>query len=375
MLAVACGTPPKSRSPEPELSDVAPLSDFEPTRYRSGAPVASPIEPAVSTATAVACRFEVPMWSGPLQITRANEPFATVADAHDVRIAVFETDVERGASVELDVLGVTLEALVPLSELELYTTRARLFDGFVWALPGASLRLERASAGRVAAKLRLPAAIEPASPSSPRELACAELGAAPANDSGQLPRELFGSRRVVQSAPFRGDRRVPLSSKPSGEPIAFLDTRPSDPESLPDEAIVLERRRDQVRIAYLMDALIVFGWVPAHALQAELVETPIELVQGLAPWGRPVEPFGGDDPTRVELPGEPRTCAWNAPLAIEVAGAVRTVGTLASAIPLLPLATRDGWREVEFSHPALSFSKRARAWVPERRLYPCTPRH
>ena len=77
-------------------------------------------------------------------------------------------------------------------------------------------------------------------------------------------------------------------------------------------------------------------------------------------------------PTRAPVTIEVRT--GNQPIAIEVGGDSRTVGTLASGIPLLPLVTRDGWREVQFSHPALTLSKSATAWVPDRLLYPCTPR-
>jgi hypothetical protein len=50
---------------------------------------------------------------------------------------------------------------------------------------------------------------------------------------------------------------------------------------------------------------------------------------------------------------------------------MRVVGTVASAMPLLVRAARSGWREVVLQHPALSLTKGARLWVPERLLYPC----
>jgi hypothetical protein len=80
-----------------------------------------------------------------------------------------------------------------------------------------------------------------------------------------------------------------------------------------------------------------------------------------------VEQFGADDPT--EVPDDAKTfCAWNAPLAAEISGVMRTVGTLASGIPVHPGANQKGWRVVGLAHPALSFAAGARSWVPENLL-------
>lgn len=377
--AMSCAAAPRPAPPSVEAAavgvvDVAPLSDFEPTGYRSVAPDAARVEVVTSDSRAAACRFETTMWSGAVHITSGSEAFGTVDGARNARVLLPEMESQRGVPIELELSGLNFSAIVLASELELYSSRPQLFDGLIWALPGAALQPQRARAGHVEVELRLPKGLDTVRPLRARKLTCEELRIAPGDDAA-LPRELLGARRVVQLARFRGDARVALSSTLSGKPRAFLDTRPRGPDDEPDEVIVLEQRRDRVRIAHSRDGLVIFGWVDASALQAGLEESPIELMQSSAPaWADPIEPFGGNDPTRVEVADQPRTCAWNAPLAIEVAGELRTVGTFASGIPLLPLVTRDGWREVQFSHPGFALSESATAWVPERLLYPCTPR-
>jgi len=166
-------------------------------------------------------------------------------------------------------------------------------------------------------------------------------------------------------------------------PLAFLDTRATcvseDTEvdcevPEPDEVLVLERRANSSRVAYQVETVWVVGWVPDDALRMpfERVDTAELMLFGTPLWPEPVQPFGDGDPTLAR--GDAKTlCAWNAPLAAEVSGVVRTVGTIASGIPLVAGAQGQGWREVVLEHPALSFAEGARLWVPERLLYPCQP--
>jgi hypothetical protein len=125
------------------------------------------------------------------------------------------------------------------------------------------------------------------------------------------------------------------------------------------------------------------GWVSAAALRphAQRVKwenlglslTSEQLDIETAPFS---PPHVATDPTeplaRNELPvGVKPVCAWNAPLIAKGQSDIRTIGTLASAIPLVPGATHDGLQEVILHHPDFATSANASFWIPERFVYRC----
>jgi hypothetical protein len=193
-----------------------------------------------------------------------------------------------------------------------------------------------------------------------------------------LSRALHAGRKSVLQTRWRGAARVPLSRAPGQPAVAFLDTRAECLAEAEDcekaeteEVVVLEQRGHSLRVAYALETVVVVGWVPETALQAPLERVNADALDLAGDPNAPVEAFGTNDPTR-RLPGDEKPrCAWNAPLAVESSGVMRVVGTVASAMPLLVRAARSGWREVVLQHPALSLTKGARLWVPERLLYPC----
>ena len=338
-----------------------------------------PIEGVLGVTPRPACRFSAAAWSGPLRLSAELGAFVTVDPGGAATIVIPEGDSRRGARVSVQVLGVQLNGLVAADDLEIYLKSPQFLDGYVWVGAGAALRWTRASAGRLAYQTDLPQRVSPAVALPSGERACQALSVESEGDDAALWRAPLAGRTSVRRARFRGDERVPLSRAPGQSPIAFLDTRalcPSDdPECgdlQPEEVLVLERRAASARIAYLLETVVVVGWVPAGAVREpfEPFATDELLLGPGAPWGLPVELFGASDPM-AKHDDTQAVCAWNAPLAAETSGVVRTVGSLASGIPLLPGARRQGWREVSFEHRALAFAAGARSWVPEHLLYPC----
>lgn len=343
----------------------------------------APLAPVFDPTSPTACRWTASSWSGPLRVGAELEPFATVESAHAVTVAIPEGDASQGGRLSAEVLGVRFNALVAASDLEIHLRKPRLLAGFVWAGPESVLRWTRAGAARLAYEVVLPTRISPAAGPPTGEQACQEL-AVESDDDDALLRAVFAGRRWVLQTRWRGDVRVPLALAPGRSPLAFLDTHATctsdEPEEdecdtpEPDEVLVLEKQADWLRIAYVLETITVVGWVPGQAVQKpfERVETDA-LLPGV-PWAVPVELFGANDPTLAPADDSTALCAWNAPLAVETAGVVRSVGNIASGIPLLPGVSRQGWREVTVAHhPALTFAAVARAWVPERFLYSCRP--
>lgn len=376
--ARAASAPPMIPTRPAAVSD----ESFDPRAYRSfQSERPAPLEPVFEPSSPAVCRWTASFWSGPLRVAADLEPFATVESAYAVTVAIPEGDAPQGARLSAEVLGVRFNAFVAASDLELHLKRGRLLAGFVWAGPGSVLRWTRAGGGRVAYQLVVPPQVSPTAGPPTGEQACQELSVE-SGDEG-LPRALFGDRRSVLQRRWRGDARIPLARAPGQPPLAFLDTRPTctsdEPEvecevPEPDEVFVLEKRADWLRIVYVLETITVEGWVPEAAVQKpfERVETADLLLAG-TPWG-PVELFGANDPTLALADDSAALCAWNAPLAVETSGVARNIGSIASGIPLLPGVQRQGWREVTLAHhPALTFAAAARAWVPERLLYPCRP--
>lgn len=339
-----------------------------------------PIEGVLGVTTPPACRFAAATWSGPLRLSAALGAFVTVDPGRAATIAIPEGDARPGARVSVQVLGVQLNGLVAADDLEIYLKKTQFLDGYVWVGANAALHWTRASAGRLAYRVDLPRRVSPAVALPSGERACQALSVESEGDDAALWRALLAGRRSVLRARWNGDERVPVSRAPGQPAVAFLDTRalcPSDePECAePEEAeevLVLERRAASVRIANLLETVVVVGWVPLATLQEpfEPFDTDQLLLGPGAPWGLPMELFGASDPM-AKHDGSQAVCAWNAPLVAETSGVMRTVGSLASGIPLLPGARRQGWREVSFEHRALAFAAGARSWVPEHLLYPC----
>jgi hypothetical protein len=384
VLSLGCSAELKRRpaSAAPAAPFALPFEGFDPRPYRVfEAERPASLEPAFETGARAACRYEASTWSGPLRLSSQLEAFATVAAAHSVTIAIPEGDASQGAGVSLEVLGVRMNAVVAADDLEIFLKKPRLFQGYVWAGPGAVLHWTRAGTKRVAYQVVLPASVSPAAGPPTGEDVCRELSAESEGDDELISRAVLAGRRSALRTRWRGDERVPLTRAPGQPPLAFLDTRAtcvSDDAELdcevpePDEVLVLERRAASVRVAYQVDTVWVVGWVPD-----ETVQKPLERfdTDDLMLWGVPNEPvdlFGANDPT-LALDDAKALCAWNAPLAAETSGVMRTVGTLASGIPVLPGVKHQGWREIVLAHPALSFAPGARSWVPEYLLYPCRP--
>jgi hypothetical protein len=366
------------------------LGDWEPERYRAFEVAAARLPPALELAPDAACRLSASAWSGELRLAAALPAFARVLDAYHVSIVIPQGDAALGAGFEGEVLGVQLRANVAAAELELWSKRPLLFDGYYWALPGAGLTWRSAQRGHVTLQARVEPRVTPGGRRTPAKLRCNELSLEPVWQDDLDVGALLGAPRALFDAHWRGQERVPLSLRPGATPVAFLDTRPEServPESERDESdagdaradletvSVLARTGTQVRIAYWLETAAVVGWVGADALEpAWEPASPWPSSFGGWPNG-PVEPFGSDDPTRVRASGGGESvCAWSSPFAVESAGTLRSVGTIASGIPLGLGDRRDGLREVELEHPALSFLGDARLWLPENALYPCVVR-
>jgi hypothetical protein len=389
LLTLGCAPQPKpARAPAPSaqaalLPDPDPLSDFEPQRYRAFSEVPpAPIQPALDDRTSVACRWVASAWSVPLSITAQTGKFATVSDGRAVQVTIPEGDSAAGASVRFELVGLRLNLLVVAEGLELHLTTPKRFGGYIWSRAQTPLSWVRASHGRVAYELRLPSRVTPVGVPPRGEAACRELVLEGPDDEQELSDALREGRTFVWQARWRGAERVPLSLAAGQPAVAFLDTRAEClleaeecGDAQPDDVIVFERRGQFLRIAYLLETGVVVGWVPQSALQEPLTRVGSDVFTlPTAPWGGPTDLFGANDPTRPPNGDEKPFCAWNAPLAVEISGATRTAGTVASAIPLLLRARRDGWREVELQHPALFITSGTRFWVPERLLYPCEAR-
>lgn len=381
-LSVACATarrPPVPREASAAVSALEPDASDSPVSWAFNGEQPARVE-AVGEAASIACRFAAKTWGGSLRIGPELAAFVSVAPAQSTTVIIPEGDALQGARVSLGVLGVQLEALVAAGELDLYVKKPRFLDGYLWVGATSVLHWTRARAGQLAYRAALPARVSPAGELPSGEQACAALSVEGAEEDGSLLRAALGGQRSIWSTHWQGDERVPVTRARGRPPVAFLDTRAtcaSDDgeteceEPALDEVLVLEKRADAARIAYALETVVLVGWVPMRALQLPLEPHDTEelLLAPWAPWG-PEGRFGAGDPTSPNEAGE-TVCAWNAPLAVETSGVMRRVGTLASGISFRPGALRQGWREVTFQHPALAFADDARAWVPERLLYPC----
>ncbi|HTU61962.1 MAG TPA: hypothetical protein VMF89_26075, partial [Polyangiales bacterium] len=287
----------------------------------------------------------------------------------------------RAAEAKLSLLGLELDALIPPAELNLFSKRWLLVDGYVWAQPNTPLEWRRASRGRVEFALRLPGRVTAAHAAPQGAARCSDLALEPDADNGRTPALIREKATRAVWMHWRAAESVPLSRFAGGPAVAWLDTRPDasneaeNEDDEPEQAIVLERRGASARVAYLLESTLVVGWVPLTAFEigSEQLEDPrITLINlPTADWSRPTTPYGADDPAPLRNDDSPQLCAWNAPLAVEVEGSLRRVGKLASGIPLFPSRSRGGLREVTFSHPALELTDTARFWVPEQLLYQC----
>jgi len=383
LVGAACSAAPVP-GPRLELPPVAPVfprEGFDPDAYRAfdvGPPAA--LDPVFDPHAPAACRWAAASWGGPLRLRPELEPFAKVDSASAVSVVITEGDASQGARISLEVLGVRLNGLVAASDLEIHPKAPQLVAGFAWIGPASVLRWTGAVAGRLTYEVVLPARISPATGPLSGEQACEELSVADGGGDDAVARAMFVGRRSVLRARWSGNERVPLSRAPGQPPLAQLDTRAtcaSDeaegeceaPE--PDEVWVFDERAGWVRVAFALETVAVVGWVPKWAVQQpfDRIATD-ELALSFAPWGEPAERFGANDPT-LALREQKVLCAWNAPLAAETSGLVREVGRIASGIPLLAGAQRQGWQRVALEHPALTFEAGAEVWVPARLLYPC----
>jgi len=383
VLSLGCAAarkPPFTLDANVAVSAQEPPASQAPVSWAFSGELPAPVD-AVDEAAPTACRFAASDWGGPLRLRPELPAFVNVASVRSATVVIPMGDALRAARVSLEVLGVQLDALVAGGDLDIHLKKPQLLGGYLWIGADSVLHWSRASEGRVVFQAVLPERVSPTAALPPGEQACSALSVESVAGDGAMLRAALAGQRLIWTTHWQGGERVPLTRSPGRPPSAFLDTRAAcvgddaenecdEPEL--DEVLVLETRASFARIAGSFQTVVVVGWVPTAALQLplephdseELLSAPGE------PWQDPAEPFGVGDPTHLREDGKTE-CAWNAPLAAETSGVMRRVGTLASGIPVRLGARRQGWREVTFEHPAFAFANDARAWVPERSLYPC----
>jgi hypothetical protein len=390
VLSLACASreaksPAMRRSPSRHaaaaIMDPLPSDDFEPSRFgKHASTAASPITQLVEPKT-FACQFRLDHWSGPVGLTPDGQAFGEVTEARNVVVTIPVGSASQGAYMTFDVLGMQLSAYIAPGALELHPIRPTLFEGYLWAQPLAAVHWTYGEKGRLAIRPPIDERLHPSKELASVEHSCADVTLSlTVRQEGELPPTLSSKEPI--NTEWTGGARVPLSTTPGNAPVAFLVTSPRGDDSRTDRVSVLESRGAFRRIAYWLNSTLVVGWVPASALRPETESDNWSDELGLAWAGdleQPEQPYTENDPTRPpaahsQSAANSYVCAWNAPLAVELSATIRTIGTLASAIPLVPLTLRDGWREVRFSHPSLRVAASVKFWVPEDYLYPCVLR-
>src|SRR5262245_34682649 len=95
LLALSCASEPRSllvaapAAHAPLPLEPAPLSDFEPARYRLNADLSPEVvEPVPDSQAPPACVWTTSAWSGALRVTAETEAFATTEDGRQARVVI-----------------------------------------------------------------------------------------------------------------------------------------------------------------------------------------------------------------------------------------------------------------------------------------------
>lgn len=356
-----------------------PSSDFEPSRFGQRASgMAIPISELLEAKT-FACQFKINRFSGPVRLRPDAKAFADVTLARDGVVTIPLGSADQGATISLELLGIRLRGYITPGALELYLRQPTFFEGYLWTRQLSAMQWTWGNEGTVSIRPLLDERLHPAKELVSVKHPCVDMTMDPRAPQGEEVLPTLNSKKPIAQGEWVGHDRVPLSTAPGQKPVAFLNTAPRSPEDAPDRVSILESGGAFRRIAYRLESSIVVGWVPTSALRVNVDSEDgpdaIELAWS-GELAQPERPYKENDPTRLppanaEFSRDSVVCAWNAPLAVEFGTAMLTVGTVASAIPLVPLDTRDGWREVLLAHPALKLATSARLWVPEDHVYPC----
>jgi hypothetical protein len=368
---------PASNAPSPALPLPDPPNDFDPVRYGVREGLARSRDAAALDARhRPVCSLRAVHWSASLRLAPEAEVFSEVFDTRG-GVQLPEGDANQGAFAEVEAAGLVLEGHIAAGDLALGLRSSSLLGGYVWTHGTTGLSWKRATEAGVELELD-PGRRVRSVRGLPRVVRrCEELTLDTASAGAFEIETVLPGRQAVWETEWVGDERVPLSLTSGGSPVAYLDTRAEIPDDPPERAIVIEKRRTTRRVLYAIENAVVMGWVPAGALRSvgESVDKALALLLFLGDPNAPTSPFGADDPTRLPDLGEtepsPPRCAWNAPLTVEVSGVRRRVGVIASGIPLVLGAERDGLRQVTFEHPSVTVHPTAKFWVSERLLYPC----
>ena len=331
----------------------------------------------------VACSFATSTWHGALHLTSDSEAIADVHCAEDARIEIPEGDADRGAFISFKAVGMDLSGITKASDVSIQLKQPKLLGGYAWTRLDTEFQWVQASHGRITLKLSLDPRVRPTAGALTVECSCNDVTMNLAEVANYDERSNITSRKTVLETAWVGEPSVPLSLKPGGPPVALLDTRPENGETEPDSVVILDASGTYRRIVHSLDSVVLIGWVPTSALRRHLERvdwSSIGLLYTTAPWSIETAlyapPGVATDPTqalaRTQIPrGTAPVCAWNSPFIAESQGVMRSLGTLASAIPLIASGRRGGLREVALHHPDLTTSASARFWVPEQMLYPC----
>jgi hypothetical protein len=254
---VGCGAPSDRPVVDASLPEPEPTSRREAAAARESAvatdPFAAPIPADVACALAGTDRRVIP-----LRLDPGGEVFGRVQGTNEIRAHLAKGSASRGIVVEADSKSVRVRAFVAAEDFPVHPNRVSVFGGLAVPTHDADLRVVDVRADEIELALDLPEVVGRSSGQRVTgALPCSVLSIAP--EPFDPFENLFGA--PTGFARLRGPKIV-LSREARGGADATL--APS--ADTPRDVAITGQEGQRYRIAWLVEGVIVFGWVDATNL-------------------------------------------------------------------------------------------------------------
>lgn len=351
-MGPGCAPPPEARALPAAVSAVPEASPLAKLASSEARPDDDRAIPTIELPQKTACRLDAVQWSASsLRLSPAGPIYGVAHRVERARVSIADDVAKGGIVAELDAGPIVTRGFVSADELELYPQKMLLLAGLF--VPARDTRLVVSNAAPE--KLRVRLLTVPPQLASFREpleavTACFDVGLAPSPE--QLDKALGDP---LEKALVRGG--TPLSLSPGGSPAFVIPG---------GEAIVnvLERRDNDVRVAWSVVGGTVVGWVPKGAA--------ISGRFALGSRGGFGRGFGTGE-TRLSNPRLVQ-CSHDVPLGAEVDGRRAIVGRVLAGSPLQLSYGSNGLLRARVPKSAVRLADGADWFVHESDIQDC-PEH
>jgi hypothetical protein len=277
-LSACGGAPHEASSPIVAIDAAPPRASVPPTRGEPRpapalAAAVDPIAPALAWPREVGCSLRAGDWKQldlRLRLRPGGPPYAEASgEAENIKLVLPVGGAERGATVELDALGVRLRGILEADEVRLFPALPFVVGGVL--VPGGDmpLRWTSTAAGSVTYELRGRHPLSFVGQASGLTRSCDEVNAERTFfEPSDAP--AIKAMRASRPARLRRGVRIPLAEEAGGAPRAMIELGKGDPDGVSIAAV----RGGSSRILWWAGgadesegSLLVFGWVPSSSLR------------------------------------------------------------------------------------------------------------